>query len=324
LCCDCYYEEEALQFYKFERISRGGVYYPFAMDPASIDSFFVKCTRDNNDATNKVREAVLSILLKLDASYIEHIDYGEKWSIVSSAWLQALKDIAITSEVPPYTSITTETKAGRGYNYDIEVNYFNAGVPVAVRHVEFKYGCKKIDKLPQFLSLQAKFPMFSKTYDVYFYESFLDAYLACDDELAKMAKPSLDEYVKMVTATSSTHPFFATLKLRETINKVAKASVVNKSIRSYLDSYGATLNMASFHEKVKTSQTGKLYLLWQNGVFHHDSIALDGLEQLALSGIKNGNVLMVKSGNTTYKLLLRWRNHKGILNPAWQISLDRC
>ena len=33
-----------------------------------------------------------------------------------------------------------------------------------------------------------------------------------------------------------------------------------------------------------------------------------------------GNVIEVKSGLSIYNLLLRWRNHKGILNPAWQIS----
>lgn len=39
--------------------------------------------------------------------------------------------------------------------------------------------------------------------------------------------------------------------------------------------------------------------------------------------IKNGNILELKTSNNIYRLLLRWRNHKGILNPAWQISMKR-
>ena len=44
---------------------------------------------------------------------------------------------------------------------------------------------------------------------------------------------------------------------------------------------------------------------------------------MTFHGIRNGNVIEVQSGPTLYRLLLRWRNHKGILNPAWQISMKR-
>lgn len=293
------------------------------MDPSSIKTFLNKCSRNQNDATNKVREAVLNHLQHLDDTYRTDPEYGDSWRIVETAWLQAVSDIAVKTGVPAYTHFSTLTKAGRAHSYDINVNYFNGDIPVASRHIEFKYGTSKIDKLPQFLSLQAKFPMFSKTYDVFFYESFLDAYLACDPELANVAKPAFNHYIKMVTATSSTDPFFLALKARETVNKKAKANIVNSSIRAYLATYASTLDMSVFYEKVNLSQAEKQYLLWHNGKFHYDSIDVGVQTDMSISGIKNGNVLMVKSGLKTYKLLLRWRNHKGILNPAWQISLQR-
>ena len=36
--------------------------------------------------------------------------------------------------------------------------------------------------------------------------------------------------------------------------------------------------------------------------------------------VKNRNTIVLMSDNYEYHLLLRWRNHAGILNPAWQIS----
>jgi hypothetical protein len=293
------------------------------MDASSINLFLNKCSRNQNDATNKVRETVLNHLQQLDDTYRTDPEYGESWRIVETAWHEALHDIAVKTKVPAYTRFSTVTKAGRGHSYDINVNYFDGGTEVASRHIEFKYGTSKIDKLPQFLSLQAKFPMFSKTYDVFFYESFLDAYLACDPELAIMAKPAFKDYIKMVSGTSSSDPFFIALKAHENVNKKGKANLVNSSIRAYLNTYASTLDMSAFYEKVNVSQAEKQYLLWHNGKFHYDSIDVGLQTDMSISGIKNGNVLMVKSGLKTFKLLLRWRNHKGILNPAWQISLQR-
>ena len=37
--------------------------------------------------------------------------------------------------------------------------------------------------------------------------------------------------------------------------------------------------------------------------------------------INKNNTIEVISDKYKFNLLLRWRNHKGILNPAWQISL---
>ena len=39
--------------------------------------------------------------------------------------------------------------------------------------------------------------------------------------------------------------------------------------------------------------------------------------------VKNRNTIVLMSDNYEYHLLLRWRNHAGILNPAWQIKVVR-
>jgi hypothetical protein len=66
--------------------------------------------------------------------------------------------------------------------------------------------------------------------------------------------------------------------------------------------------------------------------FYRDDITPEELtiseEHMGIQVGKNGNVhtLIFYTGEdktTSINLLLRWRNHAGILNPAWQISINR-
>ncbi len=38
--------------------------------------------------------------------------------------------------------------------------------------------------------------------------------------------------------------------------------------------------------------------------------------------ILNSNTIIVYSETYQFKFLLRWKNHKGCLGPAWQISIN--
>jgi hypothetical protein len=126
----------------------------------------------------------------------------------------------------------------------------------------------------------------------------------------------------MVTRVNDAGAFFIQLKEREEVNKKQKAAIVNTSISQYLTEYSAYIDLSLLGQKLKESQENKVYVLWNNHSFHIDQINLEGMS-LEYVGVKNGNVLLVKSGSHTFEMLLRWRNHKGILNPAWQISMKR-
>jgi hypothetical protein len=54
-------------------------------------------------------------------------------------------------------------------------------------------------------------------------------------------------------------------------------------------------------------------------VFHKEEIKLTS-ENLVYMGVINKNTIIVQSDLNYFKLLLRWKNHKGVLFPAWQIS----
>jgi hypothetical protein len=290
---------------------------------SDITTFFSTSTRNDNDATNKVREKVLKLICDPPKEYLDHSEFGNSWRIVHEAWNDALKKIAQETSVPIYTSTQIKVRGGRKFNYDADVMYYNGTTLVANRKIEFKNGGSNIGDLPQFLSLQAKIGLFTETYDKFWYENYLDKYIACDASITE-AKPSLQLYLKNVGSTKYTiTPFFAQLKTRELFFQKEKNEVVNMSITDYLTKYGKQLDIKSFSEKVKATQTEKIYLLWCDGKFCTDKLSEAEMSDITYHSIKNGNVLELKSGNTIYGLLLRWRNHKGILNPAWQISLKR-
>jgi hypothetical protein len=287
---------------------------------SDITTFFTSSTRADNDKVNKIREKILELISNNLFKYEEYKqdnEFGKLWTFVSEEWFNIIKiDIE-------FTHIKYVAKGGRKFNYDGIVMYYNNRVLVAETKIEFKKGGTTIGDQPQFLSLQAKYKLFDKTYDVFYYENYLDKYIACDS-LINQIKPSLNEYLKQVTKTSSTHPFFTQLKSRDChpFFKNEKDLIVNTSISDYLDQYGKSININAVIDKVSESQCNKLYLLWDKK-FWSDKFIHDEISQMKFHGIKNGNVIQLKSGNTIYDMLLRWRNHKGILNPAWQISMKR-
>jgi len=293
---------------------------PSIMAVQDIGTFFETCTRAANDATNKVRETVLASLSKPPDEFLAHPVHGAQWRQVHEAWIRAMATVATMSGIPEYDSLESKSKGGRGAHYDVEVFFLKDGKVVGSRKIEFKNGGSGITELPQFLSLQAKAPLFAVTYDAFWYENYLDRYLACDPGFT-VAKPSAAEYLKAVTGTTYKHPFFAQLKEREAIEQDAKNAVVNESITDYLTKHGSSLNLKAFESKVQETQTDKYYVLWSKGAFQIDCLDRGEMTDLSLGPIKNGNVLVVNGPTKSYHMLLRWRNHKGILNPAWQISL---
>jgi hypothetical protein len=290
------------------------------MSVSDIKTFFAKSSRGENDTANKIREKILNVITNPPQAYLDDAEWGNSWQCVHNQWTQVLKELNSTI---PYTSTKMTVKGGRGFNYDGIVMYYNEATLVNTVKIEFKYGCTCINALPQFLSLQACTPWFPETYDSFYYDKYLPEYLACDTGITAK-KPSKEDYVKQAKSTVySITPFFEQLKNRESFFKAAKNKIVNASITDYLTRFGKTLDIAAFSEKVKSSQTDKIYLLWSNEKFHVDRLNESEMTDMTFHSIKNGNTILIQSGNTMYELLLRWRNHKGILNPAWQIKMKR-
>jgi hypothetical protein len=99
--------------------------------------------------------------------------------------------------------------------------------------------------------------------------------------------------------------------------------IAKKSIAEYLQTVNVNLEILT--KEFQQTQEDKNFVCYKNGKFYLD--VFNPLELLATRSIeiKNGNTLVIESGlpTTQHHLLLRWKNHNGILFPAWQIKLCR-
>jgi len=268
---------------------------------------FEKSTRSGNDASNKARELVLSTLL--ESSFPESTPERD----LQDDLRRALDTVATHSGIQ-YSSVTMVHKGGRMYNYDFDALYT---VPEGVisRKIEFKYGCSSIPKLPQILSLSVK--QFLPEFIPYWW-NLLDQYTALDEGIT-VPKPSLEDYSKVVGTIHSELPFFVQLKEREEFFKKEKHKVVNDGIATFLQQ-APTFSYEFIQERLR-SQQEKYFLCW-NRTMSVDFFTDHDLSNLHYHSVTK-NCILLHSDGAIFSLLLRWRNHKGILNPAWQISVKR-
>lgn len=297
---------------------------------SDIQYFFKTGTRGDSDVLNKVRERTLSELLNPPTGFREDPIYGPRWVSVGAAFRTYLHD-RYTGPVP-YASIQVKLMGGRQYKYDADVLFVDETGERVLQtiHVEFKYGATKLTSLPQFLSIPAKSDILPTAYHRFYYDNYLRRYLATDPEgFSDLAIPPWEEYeAKVCTIDYSVHPLFSTMYDREPIHKTAKAAIVNESIRSYLTQHAHTLDANALSTKLLTTQGEKHFAMWSptTGTFHHAMICEADMRNLQFTRVENGNRIVVTAASTTrslykYHLLLRWRNHKGILMPMFQVAL---
>ena len=282
----------------------------------SIDLFYKTGEKSNNDSENKIREDILVFLANpLLHEYAAHL----KWQELYAQFHECLR----TNFCDNYSRVLIRKMAGRANNYDFIAIFYDAdGGEIQQEKLEFKHNSKSLTKIPQILSLQDRFGLISvMSYAQYYYENYLDEYLATID--CDLTKPTLAEYMTLVSGTDHTKfAMFGFMREAElTPSKKRCFEIVKESIRKYLELYSAQLNIAAFSAKLKESQLGKKFLLWDLKKFNVEMLSETDLNVTAIDRIKNKNAIVVLSATYEYHMLLRWRNHMGILNPAWQISL---
>jgi hypothetical protein len=215
--------------------------------------------------------------------------------------------------------------AGRKYNYDFQVLFMKNGEIVSEKYIEFKNNAKSITNLPQFLQVPENIGFIPQSYANYYYDYYLQNILEIDPKLAGI-KPDKKEYLKMVWKTKyDIDPMFKALYNKDKLddNFVDKKSdIVNESIKNFLNDYAKNIDIDHVAKKIKESQKNKIFLMWDCATTNfYKEILPEQARQLKFDRIKNNNtiVLSTRDGDE-YHLLLRWKNHKGVLLPAYQIS----
>jgi hypothetical protein len=108
--------------------------------------------------------------------------------------------------------------------------------------------------------------------------------------------------------------------------KKVKNEIVTKSIDDYLQNH-LNFDFDSFEKKLNESQGDKIYMLWNDSKFSKSEITeLKIIKSLTVkpNGSKGVNTIIINSSSgKEFHFLLRWKNHRGVLYPAWQISIKK-
>jgi len=280
--------------------------------------------KSNNDEYNKIRENVLTNMFNIDDEYFNDPSHGEDWKSIHAKFIAAISTLCEL----PFSSIKITHMGGMTYNYDFTLEFLDENKKIIKTvKLEFKHNNSDVSKLVQFMELfdkdcKDKFGICSEmSYAEYYYDNYLDKYLETDETLASCPKPDKSEYLRHVSDIKYKHPFFDGLyKAKE--NKVKeKKDLANVSVTNYLQKYSATFQFHKVTEKIRESQTDKVFLLWDCENFHIQKL---NVEQISITGIKNIEKLSftVNVDNFQYDICirLRWANNNGLANPAWKFS----
>jgi hypothetical protein len=274
--------------------------------------------RGTNDNLNKRREDILSILYNPPFEFLS----DPYWLEMSTKWREFLRTIYSGQ----YDDVKIKKMGGRKYNYDIEITFLLEGNPVFLIKAEFKHNAKTINELPEYFSPAANKPYFDVNYGDFFYENYIDRICSLS-ETAKTLKPTKAQYIKVLYQNEyKKNPFFSCLYGEEANKEFfkGKQELVRASIKEYLTRYLPTLKFDVLSKDIRDRQNGKVFIMWDLKQFRWDTIRENEMNIVSATEIKNDNTIVaVSEGGTEHRMLLRWKNHLGVLYPAWQISLRR-
>ena len=269
-----------------------------------ILTFYQKSKKQTNDEFNKIRECIIANVriipdLPIDDEYIEN------WSYIYLITFQLLEDISNSDD------FEIAQKAGRKYNNDFELRA-NGNI----YFIEFK-----TNSIPQVVSVYCNNSVFSSLdYPRYFYENFLKEIVGNNVQMIR-----LDAYLKDITKTkpelTDNPEFFRYLK-----ENVGNHPAINQSIKEFLEENHMKFNLEEISDYLEHNLTKKTFILYDSNKQEYKRLEQIHPKDVKLlkidSTIFNSNTINAYSETYIFKFLLRWKNHKGCLGPAWQISIS--
>lgn len=292
--------------------------------PKDIMVFVTDNTKSDNDSFNKIREFIIANIFLTPENYFSDPEFGHIWTSIRSK-LQATFHSLSTL---PYETISIEQKGGMTYNYDFLVEFKDTNnLTLESFKVEFKNNNSNVKDLAQFLELydkdcKIKFQLFDYSYSEFYYDNFLDGYLAIDGD-SNVVKPDKETYLKHVYDIKYKHPFFRHLYENKTNNKKIKDTLVELSRTQFLNTYAPQFKFDKITEKIKESQTNKIFLLWDKNEFHLQTLDVANIN---ISGIIENTIKKscfdIQVDNFIYNIRVRlnWGNNNGVANPRWKFT----
>ena len=297
--------------------------------------------KEFNDRDNKIREEVLNCILgdnlETKRLFIEDPSCGDKWSVIETnirKSLEALRSRLSDEKELEFSHL--RHKGGRNNKFDFTAVFINGRTTKEFSlKTEFKFG-KSIYDQPEFLQIYAQDKKLINASTTSYADFFYERYSHMMVPYSGHSKPSREKYMKEVFKNKSSEPFFLSLynfskSGKENNNKLKQ--IASQSIDDYLHNFKNGkfgLDFISIKPLLK-EQVGKFFLSWD---YHSLSSRIEEftLEDMTIenqfslkegrTGKLNTIIFTAKSGRRI-EALLRWKNHPGVLGPAWQLKLKR-
>lgn len=295
------------------------------IEPNDIMVFVNENSKADNDTTNKIRELIIANIFTISPDYLLDPTFGTYWTDIRNKLQDALHPLSPI----PYHSISIQQKGGMKFNYDFVVHYCDTDNRVihSVK-LEFKNNTSHVKDLAQFLELYDRdcktvYQMFDYSYAEFYYDHFLDSYLAIDADTDTIVKPDKQTYLQNIGDIKYKHPFIRQLYERKTNNKKQKDQLVEESRAQFLSTYATQFNFDKIEQKIRESLTNKHFLLWDKDNFH---IQLLDVEKIAIVGVKPDSIhklyfdIIVDNFAYNIRVRLNWGNNNGIANPRWKLT----
>jgi hypothetical protein len=289
------------------------------MNPVCIVKFDKKACgggRAANDANNREREHVLAGLLTPTVDHcLTDPTHGAAWRTLQRKFREACETIGRACGYNEWSGLDVKHVGGRT-NCDFVIEFTGCGVA----NMEFKFS-----SMPQFLSLPANKPFHPVLFCDHYYEHDLPAVMDIL-KVPQTLKPSLDEYRKYIHQDNYDKMALtaALYKAEKEAGSAIQTARVKKSIHDYLAKYAEATDLEAVTAELQRTQKDKHYLIYKKDEFTHYKLLADELIARHVVGVK-GETLILQSAceGTQIHMMLRWKNHQGILFPAWQIKMVR-
>jgi hypothetical protein len=286
--------------------------------------------RATNDVRNRKREEILASILYVEDEYLNHPEFGPLWTSIREKFLSALTSLCDE----PFKKIIIKQKGGMSFNYDFLVTFLgqlseSGTTRTLVKEVklEFKHNNSSVMDLAQFLELydkdcKSKFNICDVSYAEFFYDRYLDKYLQLEEGVLE-PKPSREIYLKNVYDIKYKHPFFKNLYDTRINRTTEKRRLATESISAYLHEFLPTFKFEKIQEKIKESQEGKSFLLWDCENFHIQEL---NFENIKISGVKENSLrdlyfdLSIENFTRDLRVRINWGNNACVANPRWKFT----
>ena len=286
-----------------------------------------------NGQNNIQREHIIEFVSRLPAEY----RCDPRWASFHQCFQDTVRQLSPFREF----TLTVHPKGGRKYNYDFDFVFEPNPEPnpepeqTYVAHIEFKVSSAKtptIVSLPQIYQRPcSSTPMTREdviSYSAFYHVHYLENVWNLFPSLAQTPIPDLATYCAKTKNNTPGIPAIHSLKqcakLADHNVQTQLTHIVNESISQYIETIHPHIDIDAVSKMIQETQNNKTYLMWSTAscAFYVDRLPPEELVIRRLERYTK-NTLVFCANQVEYHFLLRWKNGKGICNPAWQVSVKK-